>query len=484
MKIVLSFILFFAVKLATAAPMQYTWNTTVEQAYQKVASLRVQEAGVLNLQEIKAHPTNAYPILFANYIDFYELFFNENATIYAVYKSKVKKRLALLENADANVPMYLHSLAMIDLQSALIAIKFDEKLSAAKYVRSAYKKFEENKKKFPAFIEGDGALGTIELAVGTLPSSYKWIASVFGFSGNKIAGQKYLENSIANKKGLFMDRLFFYVYAQQYLMNDKPQAWRVLQPYTKEAENNRLLTFMLGNISINQNKGKEAEKIFAANIDKPGFLNMPILNYELGNALLCRWSPECVGHFLKYTQQYKGSFYVRDAYYKLALYYLANNNSEMHTKYLQALLSAKKSESDADKSATLYAKAPYPQFVPLIKARFLNDGGYHSEALSLLDKVQVPAAFQLENYYRRAKLFQDSGNSDSAIIYYKKTIDLGVNDKRYFSAKSALSLGILYEQKGDKVNAKKWFQQCIDSADHESEASLEQRAKAGLQRVK
>ena len=67
---------------------------------------------------------------------------------------------------------------------------------------------------------------------------------------------------------------------------------------------------------------------------------------------------------------------------------------------------------------------------------------------------------------------------------YQKTIDLGRNTNYFFAAKSALQLGIIYEKNANNTKAVFYFNECIAMEDHEYEQSLEQKAKAGLNRLK
>jgi hypothetical protein len=467
-----------------AARFTWVWNKNVETAYQKISSLQTSQGSALILAEVDANASNAYPILLANYIDFYDLFFNESQDKYNKYLKKVDQRLKLITQSDETNAMHKHAMATIKLQTALIGVKCKDNFAAAKSLRSAYKMFQENKKAFPQFIEGDAALGAIQMAVASLPSGYKWVANLFGISENGAEGRALIQNSISQKKGLFTDRLFLYVYTYQFLLNDKEAALKALEPYQSAAPADRLLSFMLANIALNQSRSADAEKIILANINIPGFMDVPILHYELGTAYMNRWSNKCIPEFLKYLKQYKGSFYVKDTYYKMAMYYYCNGDKENYEKYVNEILNQGASESDADKSATKYAQEKYPLNIALLKARFYNDGGYQKEAIALLNKENIPADFVLENYYRRGKIWHDSKQIDSANYYYRKAAVLGANNKRYFAAKALLSLGQIQEDAGNKIAAAKFYKECIALENHEAETSLEQKAKAGLLRCK
>jgi hypothetical protein len=46
-----------------------------------------------------------------------------------------------------------------------------------------------------------------------------------------------------------------------------------------------------------------------------------------------------------------------------------------------------------------------------------------------------------------------------------------------------LQLGNIYEQRGNKPKAKEWYQKCLWLPPHDYRNSIEQKAKAGLERV-
>jgi tetratricopeptide (TPR) repeat protein len=124
----------------------------------------------------------------------------------------------------------------------------------------------------------------------------------------------------------------------------------------------------------------------------------------------------------------------------------------------------------------------------LLKARLLNDGGYHNEAYKLLanktessfDKIEE----KLEFSYRIARIFDDLGKDEEAIQKYLIAIKIGANRKEYFASRAAYQIGQIYEMRGLKEQAIAYYQKCIEMEDHEFKDSLDQRAKAGIARCK
>ena len=71
-----------------------------------------------------------------------------------------------------------------------------------------------------------------------------------------------------------------------------------------------------------------------------------------------------------------------------------------------------------------------------MKARLLNDGGYHAEALQILQGKTFSDFLlteeKLEFAYRLARIYDDLGRKDEAIAGYLETIKLGENQERIF----------------------------------------------------
>ena len=92
-------------------------------------------------------------------------------------------------------------------------------------------------------------------------------------------------------------------------------------------------------------------------------------------------------------------------------------------------------------------------------------------------------AHKLEYAYRLARIYDEMGMDSNAIRLYDATIKIGSNRPEYFAARSALQLGYIYEKTGDKANARKSYQTCLDMEGHDYKNSLDQRAKAGMLRL-
>jgi tetratricopeptide (TPR) repeat protein len=142
--------------------------------------------------------------------------------------------------------------------------------------------------------------------------------------------------------------------------------------------------------------------------------------------------------------------------------------------------------SDADKKAMADAKTGKWPDRWLLKARLLSDGGFHSEALAILNttpsEVLSNPANELEYNYRLARIYDALGKPNEALTFYAHSIRLGKDRPEYFAARAALQTAQIYENRGNKKLALDYYRQCLNMNQQEYKNSLDQRAKAGIAR--
>jgi tetratricopeptide (TPR) repeat protein len=124
----------------------------------------------------------------------------------------------------------------------------------------------------------------------------------------------------------------------------------------------------------------------------------------------------------------------------------------------------------------------------LLRARLLDDGGYFAEALAELRGVSVSEysdpVDRCEYTYRLGRIYDGLGRNDEAILAYDSAIRAGEQLTAYYSARAALQAGYIFEKRGDKARAIGYFERCLSMRDHDYKNSLDQRAKAGIERCK
>jgi len=282
--------------------------------------------------------------------------------------------------------------------------------------------------------------------------------------------------------------IFYYLYLQFYIENKKPEVFKYISNNKLDVKNNHLFTYLAANLAINDQQSAYAANIIRQRNTDPAYFDMPVWDLEMGYVSLNHLEANANTYLENFTARFKGKFYVKDVYQKLSWFYYLQGNEQKAKACRQMVLEKGGTETEADKQALKEAKSGKWPNKLLLKARLLNDGGYRNEALQALagkssgDFLLIEEKTELA--YRLARIYDDLNRKDEAIAAYLTTIKQGELLKEYYAARAALQIGYIYEQRSDPKTAIAYFQKCLDLKDHDYKNSLDQKAKAGIERCK
>jgi hypothetical protein len=479
-----------ALRAQGAGQKYYDFNATCRQAYQSIITLRLAEGSRLLEAEKKRDPNNLIPFFLDNYIDFFQLFFNEDPAQYAAWKGRLDERLELMSQGPESSPFHLFTRSVIHFQWAAVQIKFGHNWDAGWDFRRSFLQSRDCAKRFPDFTAATMLSGAMQVVAGTIPDSYKWLSSLLGIKGSITTGMQQLERFLTmgdEWAGLYRDEaIFYYLYLKFYIENKPEEVFAFIRQHQLDVRNNHLYTYLYANLCINDHRSAQALQIMRQMNEAPEYLDMPVWDLEMGYASLNHLETEAAGHLERFLQRFKGKFYVKDALLKLSWYYYLNNDLPRADSIRLQVLRRGNTEADADRQALKDARSGKWPNKLLLQARLLSDGGYYPEALQLLQGTSTAdflgAEEKCEYAYRLGRIYDGLGRSDEAIAAYLTTIKTGQQLREYYAARAALQIGYIYEQRGDKMRAVSFFEKCLSLKDHDYKNSLDQRAKAGLAR--
>lgn len=470
----------------------YDFNNSCRQAYQSIIQLKLDEGSRILEAEKKRDPSNLIPFFLDNYIDFFQLFFNEDAVQYAAWKRRRDQRLELMSEGPASSPFNLFTRSVIHFQWAAIQIKFGDNWDAAWDFRRSFIQSKDCAEQFPGFSPAGMVSGAMEVVAGTIPDGYRWLSSLLGIKGTVAGGMRQLEQFLsagdANAVSFRDEAIFYYLYLQFYIGNKHNEVFEFVRQHQLDIKNNHLFTYLYANLCINDQRSALAQQVIKDMNRTPGYMDMPVWDMELGYASLNHLEPDAAFYLGRFLQRFKGKFYVKDVLQKLSWYYYLQGETARADSCRLLVLQKGSEEADADRQALKEARSGKWPNRALLKARLLSDGGYFSEALQGLQGLGA-ASFadpvdKCEYAYRLGRIYDGLGRDDEAIRAYESTIAAGVYLREYYAARAALQAGYIYERRGDKTRAVAYFQRCLDMKDHDYKNSLDQRAKSGIARCK
>ena len=492
--------LFITLFFYTHSFASFDLNTNCKSAYEKIISLRFIEGQRLLDYEKIANPSNLFPYYFENYIDFLKLIISENPTLFNTLKPNKDFRISKIEESEeTNSPYYNYCLADIYMQWAFARIKFKEYITAASEINKAYKLLEKNKEQYPNFIPNLKGLGVLHSIIGTIPDDYKWATKLIGISGTITQGIGELSSMLAmtlkddKYSYLKAESIFYLTFIQLNFQNKKDASIKLDKylddhSYSSFFKNNPLLNYAAASFALKTGLNDKAIEILLKRPLGSEYYTFYYLDYLTGIAKLNRLDKDSYKYFYNYLANFKGQNYIKAAYQKLAWYYLINNNIEKYKEKISYALSQGNALVDEDIQALAEAKSNTVPNIILLKTRLLSDGGYYQKAIEILNEKKpsdycVTTKDYLEYTYRLGRIYDEWGYSSKAIPFYELTIKNGSELSYYFAANSALQLGLIYENSNDKVKAKYYYEICSKMKNTEYRNSINQKAKAGLNRI-
>lgn len=471
----------------------YEFNSICQQAYKEIGQLKLASGGALIQKAKQQNPNNLIPVYLENYIDVIELFFNEDAAAYKLKKAIMNDRISELKNGNETSPFYKFCLSNAHLHKSIVSIRYGENVSAALDARKAYILIKENKKLFSTFTPNDMLLGSLQAINGTIPKGYKWLAGILGMKGSVTEGMKTLTSFVNSNdpwaKLFNTEGAFIYCYLNFHIENKKDETLQYIQSGKFDLVNNHLFAYMASNLGINNKQTDFAKTVVQNRNNSSAYLQTSIWDMQMGFIKLHQLElQEVVSHFEKYLSVFKGKFYVKDVYQKLSWAYYLQGNMAAAQKARNNVLTKGGTDAEADKQALKEAKENKWHNILLLKSRLLNDGGYNSEALKILNGKTVEnfekEEDKLELVYRLGRIYDDLHKDSDAIKYYNQAITIGEARTEHYAARAALQIGIIYEKQGNKTEAIKNYNRCLNMDNHDYKNSLDQRAKSGIARCK
>lgn len=493
-KLLILQLFFFLLPQLAIAQKRFEWTPDLRAAYQKILSLRFQEAEN-NLSRVRKNdPDNMLTLHVENYLDFFHVYLNEDETEFKKLEKNKDLRLSRIEKeGDRNSPYYLFLQADIRLHWALARLKFEQFSTAFFETNKAFKLLTENEKKFPAFMPNKKDLGILHAMTGTIPGNYKWAVDwLSSLEGTISEGRSELEEVItyAQKNDFIYEQeiYVYYAYLLLHLDNDSDEAWKVINTARLNPAENPLACFIMANVAMRTDRGNEAIAFLEKRPAGKQFYPFYYLDYMQGLAKLQRLDEDADDYLLRYVNNFKGRNFIKDAYQKLAWHSLINGDQAAYEKYMGLCKSKGYTIVGSDKSAYDEAKSGLMPAVDLLKARLLFDGGHFHQAYDLLKNKKPDDYFseknQLEFSYRMGRITHKLGRYGEALHFYQTAIDRGGKSAWYFACRAALEKGHILEAQGKNSLAIEAYRQCLSMSPNDHKTGLHQQAKAGLKRLK
>ena len=472
----------------TFAATYFQIDSTSKEVYPLILSLQLNNAKDVLLKRFDSD--NLINQLFLDYIHFFDLYFNGNKTKFKEQLGREQQRLQLIDLGPDNSPWKKYCKAEVYIHWAILKMKFGDYPGAIWDIRKAKVEVDENRLRFPSFQANIKPLALLECLFGSIPDQFKWGGSLFGLEGDVKMGLNMYEKLLSQSSfetSFFAEEIkLTHALVLFHLSSNPEKAWVFMNKENIPWNKHLLSYYVFAHISVYGGHSKALINASSKTIWDENFIKIPHLMYLQALALTYAQAASAEKQWNSYLSTSTELSYRKSALQKLAWIYFLTNNIEKYKEVMNRVFTEGEAVIDADKQAFKEAQKGILPNQILLKARLLCDGGYYEEGIHLLtSQSQNESAKKeevVEYFYRLARLQQLNGNKDEAITHYLKSYQTGDNSL-YYSAASVYQLGIIYEEKKNFDEARKYYKLCLTMKDHEYVYSLSQKAKAGLNRI-
>jgi hypothetical protein len=465
----------------TAGP-EWKFDAASRKAYDLALKLQFDQVHLLVPQP--ETPQEHYATALAEAL---ELVITEDGEKFSDYEDHFEARLDRKTKPNNAEDLFLQ--AEIRMQWAFVYFKFGHEFDAALNLRQAYLTTKEIKRRFPSFLAINKTSALLDIIIGSVPEKYDWILALLNIEGSIEPGMEDLEKIRTADHELKLEADILHSLIQGFLLQRPEEGVKIIDQIIGKHPDNPLVLFLGASLAIKSSQSELALGMLNKLGNQPNALPIYYADYLKGEVYLHKAEYlNAITSYRWFLNHYKGQNNVKDATYKIGLAYWLNGNVNDAESTFTTAKSVGKEITEADKYASrslAETELPHPK---LTKARYFIDGGYYSEAQSILDSIGQEdlktLRDQVELNYRQARLHHKLTHISEAKRYYEKTIELNGSANWYFAPNACLQLGYLMLQENNAADAEEYFEMALSYKKHEYKNSIDTKAKTAIAQLK
>ncbi|WP_420457494.1 tetratricopeptide repeat protein [Rubrivirga sp.] len=347
-------------------------------------------------------------------------------------------------------------------------------------------------------LDGPDALfgqGVCEVAAGSVPRKYRWLARLFGFRGTVAGGLDKLDRAARAGGALTVDATVGFAIADATLNERRGGSVDRMVALAEARPSSPVLAYLAGYHLLLDRRAAEAvaalrraESAQAADGVEP----VPFVDAHLGLALFRQRQFEQAAPLLeRYARTFRGRALVAQSTLHAGLAYeLTGDRRRAESLYRRV-----RAERDYDADLSAEREAERRLDAPLTDAdRALlvggaaYDAGDYDDAVRALQPVvtdgSLPAEARAEAAYRTGRARQAQERWDDALRHFQLAADRPGDPLAKWGPWAVYHIGEVHEATGDLDAAERQYRAVLDDeTEFDYHKSLEQRTRAALERI-
>lgn len=469
----------------------FDFNEKLRGAYKSALRMRFKESKLVLQTEISRNTYNLMPEYIDDYVDFLEMYINENPYEYEQTKNKKKVRAAKLSTGDNGSPYYLYTQAELYFRWALAESKFGNDDDAAADLKTAFSLAEANLKKFPDFMPTRKTLGMLHILGTDLPANLR----------NGLTTKPSMKTGMEHIKAVMdygvkypnfefsEETQILYVLLLLQIGTDNPDHWKLVNTSLLDYKTSPMATYCQAAMQIRLGYSSKALLILESQPKGEEYHSLDLLDYLMGLCKLYKMDhANCITYMSSFLKKHTGYFHVKDAQQKIAWAYLLKGDTKNYAYQIGRVAERGNTLLPIDALAQEEATSKQQPRLELLKAHLYYEGGYFDNALKEYTAISEGSLKtnreKIEYYYRLGSTYHKVRQYDNALKYYALAPLVEKNSTHYMACAAMLQLGIIYEYRKDPTKAKECYAACLKFNPTYYKGSLHGQAQGYLDALK
>ncbi len=343
--------------------------------------------------------------------------------------------------------------------------------------------------------DADFGRGVCEVAAGSVPRTYRWLARLFGFSGTVTGGLARLDRAALADGALAVDAAVAFAISDATLNERRAGSVDRLVAVAEAHPASPILGYLAGYHLLVDRRADEAEAALrraqTAQSDAR-VTDVPFLQAHLGFALFRQRQFAQAAPLLEgYAQTYRGRALVAQSTLDAGIAYEMTGD-RARAERLYRRVRAKR-DYDSDLSAAREAERRLSQPMTeadraLVLGGAAFDAGDYDDAVRILQPIVTGADLapdvRAEAAYRTGRARQAQENWPDARRHFQLAVDRPGDPLAKWGPWSMYHLAEVHEAQGDLDRARDQYRRVLDNeAEFDYHKALEQRTRAALERI-
>jgi hypothetical protein len=470
---------------------RFDYNNNCQRAMLAMLDLKTATARDILARENETNPGNGYVIYLEHYCESIELIITEDESLYEKLIDKLPGRLEQIAQSGKGEPETGWLQAEMLFHAGLAQIKFGSRVNGVRKMLSAFKRIREHREQYPLFWQNRKLNATFNIILDFIPPYMRWATDLFGYSGDAETGLQQLRDYCATAKSTpgLAEEAILYTGLGYKLSWKEELGYQFLSGQDTTSTDVILVKYLHASLASFTYRNDQALELLQE-IHREDFqVAFYPLYYFTGRCKMNHLEIDAELYLKTFLDEYPGLDYKKDVCNRLSYYYLLNGNMQLYQEYRKKTSSVGQVLRERDREAEVESRSEPVPHTGLLKARLLCDGGYFTEADSVMNTIDPGnlshTAYLLEYYYRRGRILQLTGQTQKAEDIFQECYYMGKNLPYTYATRSALQLGKISEEKGIYPVARMWYENCLDCYDETNTSDgVEQMAEKGISRVK